>query len=166
MGSVKVVGEEQLMAGVNGTDMEVKEASTISKDVGAVAPQCQQSWLQQWAQATQCTAEVAPGLSRYNPDCILLSQGKSRSLLEFAKIAADPRDENEKLIIVKGYERHMMVMQYLGSFLSKENRTFLAHQVLTRASGRLEGNGESTTSPDKVGAVTELRAGMGNTLEI
>lgn len=47
----------------------------------------------------------------------------------FSEIAADPRDEIEKLIIVSGYERRMMVMQYLGSLLSKENRTFLAHQV-------------------------------------
>lgn len=47
----------------------------------------------------------------------------------FSEIAADPRDETEKLIIMSSYERHMMVMQYLGSLLSKENRTFLAHQV-------------------------------------
>ncbi|KAF4798695.1 hypothetical protein TURU_061601 [Turdus rufiventris] len=46
----------------------------------------------------------------------------------FSEIAAGPRDETEKLIMVSGYERHVMVMQYLGSLLSKENRTFLAQQ--------------------------------------
>lgn len=47
----------------------------------------------------------------------------------FSEIAADPKDETEKLIIASSYERCMMVTRYLGSLLSKENRTFLAHQV-------------------------------------
>lgn len=48
----------------------------------------------------------------------------------FLEIAADPRDETEKLIIVSSYERHMMVMQDLGSLLSKKTgHSLLAHQV-------------------------------------
>lgn len=47
----------------------------------------------------------------------------------FSEIAAGPRDDTEKLIMVSSYERHVVVMQYLGSLLSKENRTFLAQQV-------------------------------------
>lgn len=54
----------------------------------------------------------------------------SKENKHFLEIAADPRDGTERLIIVSSYERHMMVMQHLGSLLSKKTEhPFLAHQV-------------------------------------
>lgn len=81
MGSVEVVGAEDLLAAANSTGNQGGGGEHADEAVGADGLQRQQPQLQQLARAARSTAEVAPGLSRCNPDFeACSSQTKSNCL--------------------------------------------------------------------------------------